>query len=83
MWTPASDAPEGEVVMTKIDDVNGCRNEAALYRQGRLWWTADGAMYVYYTPTHFRLLTDDEKNRERNKIKREADAHARAVERIV
>lgn len=46
--------PEGVVVETKIDDEKGCRNEQKLKRQGNLWWTSDGAMYVYYTPTHWR-----------------------------
>ena len=45
--------------------------------------TAGGAMYVYYTPTHFRPLTEAEKDRERQGIKRAADAHAKAAERIV
>lgn len=46
--------PDNEVVMTKIDDASGCRNEQLLKRQGRLWFTPDGSMYVYYTPTHWR-----------------------------
>jgi hypothetical protein len=25
-----------------------------LKRQGNLWYTPDGSMYVYYTPTHWR-----------------------------
>jgi hypothetical protein len=53
-WLPARSAPEGVVVMTKIDDERGCRNEQTLKRQGRLWWTPDGSMYVHYTPTHWR-----------------------------
>lgn len=46
--------PDGEVVMTKIHDRGGCRNEQELKRQGRLWFFPDGSMYVYYTPTHWR-----------------------------
>lgn len=45
--------PNGEVVGTKIDDDHGIRNEVDLKRSGRLWFFADGAMYVYYTPTHW------------------------------
>lgn len=56
-WRSAQTAPEGAVVMTKIDDANGCRNEITLRRQGRLWYTPDMSMYVYYTPTHYRPLT--------------------------
>lgn len=46
----------GRVVETKIDDVEGIRNQAKLKRggnNGRLWFTPDGNMYVYYTPTHW------------------------------
>jgi hypothetical protein len=45
---------EGLVVETKIDDGNGLRNEQSLKRAGRMWFTPDGLMYVYYTPTHWR-----------------------------
>jgi hypothetical protein len=53
-WQPIETAPEREVVWTKIDDSGGPRNEQRLKRDGRLWWTSDGAMYVYYRPTHWR-----------------------------
>ena len=46
--------PEGETVMTKIDDGKGVLNEQPLKRQGRLWFYPDGSMYVYYTPTHWK-----------------------------
>lgn len=50
----------GDVVHTKIDDEEyGSRNETRLKRggaNGRLWFTEDGGMYVYYTPTHWRPL---------------------------
>lgn len=52
-WQPIKLAPDGEVVLTKIDDENGERNVQRLKRKGRLWFTPDEAMYVYYTPTHF------------------------------
>lgn len=55
-WKPASDAPEGVPVATKIDDADGCRNEQTLVRRGRLWFFPDMSMYVYYTPTHFAIL---------------------------
>lgn len=45
---------EGCIVDTKIDDEKGVRNEQPLKRQGRLWFSPDGSMYVYYTPTHWR-----------------------------
>lgn len=48
-------SPENIVLETKIDDADGCRNEALLKRRGNLWWTADGEMYVYYRPTHWRF----------------------------
>ncbi len=55
-WTPCLHhlPPEGEVVMTKIDDENGCRNGQELKRKGNLWFFPDDSMYVYYTPTHWR-----------------------------
>jgi hypothetical protein len=54
-WKPSCDAPEGVVVETKLQDEKGDRNHGPLKRQGNLWFTPDGAMYVYYTPTHFRI----------------------------
>ncbi len=54
-WQPIITAPENWPVLTKIDDDKGCRNEQILKRQGRLWWYADGSMYVYYEPTHWML----------------------------
>jgi hypothetical protein len=45
--------PENQVVMTKIEDAHGSRNEQTLKRQGRLWFFPDGSMYVYYMPTHW------------------------------
>lgn len=53
-WADISIAPEGVAVLTKIDDGRGCRNEAKLKRQGRLWFFPDGSMYVYYEPTHWK-----------------------------
>jgi hypothetical protein len=46
--------PENEVVDTKIDDVEGVRNQQPLKRQKNLWFLPDGSMYVYCTPTHWR-----------------------------
>lgn len=59
-WQPINTAPEGVTVDTKIDDVNGVRNEQPLRRSGRLWFVPDGSMYVYYTPTHWRPSTKGE-----------------------
>ena len=41
-------SPHNTEVETKIDDHLGSRNEATLVRRGRMWWTPDGKMYVYY-----------------------------------
>lgn len=61
-WGPAHTAPEGVVLMTKISDEHGERNVQKLLRRGNLWWTKpEGGMYVYYTPTHWRHLTESEK----------------------
>lgn len=42
------------MVLTKIDDADGCRNEQPLKRRGPLWFKPDGSMYVYYSPTHWK-----------------------------
>lgn len=48
--------PNGKIVMTKVDDANGVRNEQELKRSNNLWFFPDGSMYVYYTPTHWRSV---------------------------
>ena len=60
-WQPIETAPENVLVLTKIDDGQGVRNEQPMKRQGRLWWIADGAMYVYYEPTHWMPLPEPPK----------------------
>jgi len=63
-WQSTTNAPEGQSVMTRIDDGRGVRNEAVLIRQGNLWFS--GEMYMYYTPTHWRPLTQVESLRKQN-----------------
>lgn len=46
--------PDGVIVETKIDDVDGVRNEQRLKRIGNLWFVPDGSIYVYYAPTHWK-----------------------------
>jgi len=53
-WQTINTAPEDTPVLTKIDDGAGVRNEQVLKKQGNLWWFADGSMYVYYRPTHWK-----------------------------
>lgn len=63
-WISCSDRlPEcGEVVETKIDDQAGVRNVQTLKRYQRdpecrsLWFVPDGSVYVYYEPTHWRVI---------------------------
>ncbi len=55
-WQPIETAPKSVVVLTKIDDGKGVRNEEPLKRLGNLWYFPDGSMYVYYTPTHWQPL---------------------------
>lgn len=59
-WTPCVDKmpPEHVMVLTKIDDERGVRNEQKLCWHSHLWWTDCGpaAIYVYYTPTHWRFV---------------------------
>ena len=47
--------PDGVTVLTKIDDADGCRNIQPLWKQGRLWF-AQSDLYVYYEPTHWKLM---------------------------
>lgn len=72
MWKTIDAAPDGQAVMTKIDDHDGVRNEQVMTRQGNLWFA--GEMYVYYQPTHFRELTTTEKLRIKNENDRKAIA---------
>lgn len=55
-WQPIETAPEGIVVRTMISDERGDRNDQPLLRQGRLWFSPDMTMYVYYQPTHWMPL---------------------------
>jgi hypothetical protein len=59
-WTHVADGlpPNGEIVETKIDDLDGRRNEGRLVRQGSLWFFPDFSMYVYYRPTHWRRIAN-------------------------
>jgi hypothetical protein len=50
--------PESVIVETCIMDEKGQRNVQLLKREGRLWFIPDKAMYVYYTPTHWRHQND-------------------------
>lgn len=83
MWLPSEDAPNDVIVMTKIDDEKGIRNETTLKRVGNLWWTPDDSMYVYYRPTHYRRLTEVEQEAERAILKRKADALSKAAADVV
>lgn len=62
-WIKVSEQlpPDGVVVETKVEDDNGCRNEQNLKRRGDLWYLPDDKMYVYYKPTHWRYLSEDQK----------------------
>lgn len=56
MWikiTSNNRPAEGKIRLTKIDDGKGERNVQELKRSGNLYFTPDGKMHVYYTPTHF------------------------------
>ena len=81
MWNPISSSPEGRLVMTKIDDGDGCRNVQPMKRSQRLWFSGD--MYVYYQPTHWRELTEVERLRLKNQAeKRAIDALERAAQEL-
>lgn len=57
-WIKCEDElPENDlVVMTKILDGKCQRNEQKLRRKGALWFYPNNHMYVYYTPTHWKLI---------------------------
>lgn len=63
-WQTIDTAPKNEVVMTKIDDSHGVRNEQTLKLHDSLWFYPDDSVYVYYRPTHWRPLTDKERSKE-------------------
>lgn len=48
--------PEKKLVLTKIHDGYGSRNEEKLFRSGKLWFVEGGGIYVYYTPTHWKNI---------------------------
>jgi hypothetical protein len=70
MWNAIASAPENQAVMTKIDDSKGSRNEQVMVRSGNLWFAGD--TYVYYTPTHWRELTQIENLKIKNENERKA-----------
>lgn len=76
-WKNIETAPANKTVMTKLDDNKGIRNEQALYRSGSLWWTPDGEMYVYYTPTHWREMTATERRAELDLLTKKAASDQR------
>ena len=81
MWSDISTCPEGRLVMTKIDDAQGCRNVQPLVRRGSLFF-AD-SMYVYYSPTHWRELTEIETRRSRMQAEQRVIKAFESVERIL
>ena len=55
--------PLDTVLMTKIDDAQGCRNEGKLvfHKTGTgagMWFVPDLSIYVYYRPTHWAYLEE-------------------------
>ena len=81
-WKLISSIPQNTVVMTKIHDADGARNEQALQRIGNLFWTPDDSMYVYYTPTHWRFMTDGESAAEKRALQKKADGLEQQAARL-
>lgn len=56
-WIHVTDQapPRDVVVETKIHDWRGVRNQTTLKLHGNLWFFPDMSMYVYYSPTHWRM----------------------------
>lgn len=67
--------------MTKIDDARGVRNEQAMVRERQLWFA--GEMYVYYSPTHWRPLTEIERLKMKNEAERKAIAALEQSQRLL
>lgn len=86
-WTAIDPAtvPRDRVVMTRIDDGRGIRNEATLYapRDVNLWFVPDGSMYVYYAPTHWRELTADERAKEAASLRRQEQRQRETTDRAI
>lgn len=58
-WVKVTDRlpPANVLVETMVDDGHGVRNVQTLRFHSNLWWCTDGSdTYVYYTPTHWRLV---------------------------
>jgi len=56
-WENVGTEFENVLYLTKIDDEErGPRNETILKRNGNLWYVKDGSSYVYYTPTHYKVI---------------------------
>lgn len=55
-WCGEALPPDGMEVEAKIDDGKGVRNVANLKFHRGLWWFPDMSMYVYYSPTHWRVI---------------------------
>lgn len=81
MWNTIESAPSGRLVMTKIDDSEGVRNEQPMNRSGNLWFA--GEMYVYYRPTHWRELTEIEKMRIKNDAERKAIDQMESIQKLL
>jgi hypothetical protein len=50
--------PDGEIVETKISDVEGLRCERTLMRRGPFWLSPDESVRAYNEPTHWRKLPE-------------------------
>ena len=48
-----NNTPENIELETVIIENGEERNKQRLTKKGNLWWS--GNMYVYYTPTHYKL----------------------------
>lgn len=80
-WIANTDtlAPDYQIVMTKIDTEAGVRNEQLLKRQGNLWFTPDGEMYVYYSPTHWKPSTREQLQGVIKEVTQKTDQNARLI----
>lgn len=56
-WRKVDDeTPEGQILETCVIQGSDIRMQQRLIKKKNLWWHTDMSMYVYYIPTHYRLV---------------------------
>lgn len=53
-WIKTEDRLPAEKIV--VDTISPDGNQQRLFRYKNLWFLEDGSMYVYYTPTHWKII---------------------------